>query len=179
MQNQVLTLSLFGEYVIKEISPEEFNRLTNHERNQAALTQLLQGLQRESGAATDAGLSKKAKVLLTRYEGAARSFGIYLQDEYAGYVSFAEYACATPEIQIELQEKHRNKGIGYAAISLLTSRIFAERQDVEYFLYRVRSDNVASTRLIEKLGGKKIERGEFIEKIIKKYHLYRHEEDKK
>ena len=122
---------------------------------------------------TEPSIKLKVEEILRRLNKNSRSFGVYFGDEYVGYVSFVNYDRKNPEIQIELSEAHRNKGIGFRALSLLTKRIFEEKQDIEYFVYCVMVDNPASIRLIEKLGGKKIETEHFVEKNVNKYHILR------
>ena len=173
MDNKMETIVLFDGYEIRGLSEQEYDEITHYEKNQQAVYDLCKRALESADSTELPSLKKKIEVLCSRKKIVARSFGVYYHGEYAGYISFAEYNCATPEIQIELEEGHRNKGVGYRAVSLLTSKIFEERQDIEYFLYRVRTENVASIKLIEKLGGTKIEKKDFVEQIIKGYHLYR------
>ena len=175
VDNNLLHLTLVGEYSIKELTETEFQSRTHYESDHESLTNLFTETMSKTDGTTLHSIKKKAEELLNRLNGVRRSFGIYFSDQYVGYISFANYDSKNPEIQIELSEVHRNKGIGFRALSLLTNRIFEEKQDIEYFVYCVMVDNIASIRLIEKLGGKKIETGHFIEQIISKYHILRAE----
>ena len=169
----LLNTTLFGEYSIKEMTEQEFQSRTHHQREYKSLTNLLGEIVSNTKKEDMPSIKEKVEKILSRVDEISRSFGVYLGDEYVGYVSFVNYDSKNPEIQIELSEAHRGRGIGFRALSLLINLIFEEKQDVEYFLYRVRVDNIASIRLIEKLGGKKIETGHFVEQIISRYHIYK------
>ena len=168
--NELLTLSLFDKYLIKELTGEEFQEKTCYESDCQALTRLFIETRR---GADENSVKAEAEELVNRLNGVRRSFGIYYDKEYIGYVAFTDYDNKNPEIQIELSEPFRNKGIGFRVLSLLINQIFQEREDIEYFIYCVRVDNIASVKLVEKLGGKKIQTGNFVEQIIAKYYLFR------
>lgn len=173
MENNFLSISLCNEYAIKELTKKEFREKTTYEDDQETLTNLFVEIMDNADSSTLPSIQTKKEKLLNRLNGIRRSFGLYFSDEYVGYISFANYDSKNPEIQIDLSESHRNKGIGYKALSILTNRIFQERKDIEYFVYCVMVNNIASIKLIEKLGGRKIETGDFVEQIISKYRLFR------
>ena len=60
-----------------------------------------------------------------------------------------------PVIGIEIEEPFRNRGIGYMVLKELIMR--RSTDGVEYFVYAVRNDNIPSVRLVEKLGGVRVE----------------------
>lgn len=168
--DKLFTVFLFDKYSIKELTEKEFQEKTCYESDCEALTRLF--IQTREGGDLNSAKTK-AEELVNRLNGIRRAFGIYHNEEYVGYVSFANYDKKTPEIQIELSESFRGKGIGFQSLSLLTNQIFQEREDIEYFIYNVMIDNIVSIKLIEKLGGKKIVTGDFVEQIISKYYLFR------
>ena len=173
MENYPLKIFSSGEYLIKELTEKEFREKTHYERDHETLSNVLIETGGDGDLPTPQSVQTKAKTLLKRLNGIRRAFGLYYNDEYFGYISFVGYDSITPEIQIELNELFRNKGIGFRVLSLLINQIFEERSDIEYFRYCVLVDNIASIKLVEKLGGKKIETGHFIEQIISKYHIAR------
>lgn len=171
MENNLLNIALFGEYSIKEMTKEEFLEKTDYKSEHQALTDLIVEVMGKDKESTINSIKTKSEDVFNMLNGITRSFGIYFSDEYIGYISFIGYDGTTPEIQIELTESHRNKGIGYRALSLLINLIFKEKQDIEYFVYCASVDNVASIKLVEKLGGEKVKTGHFIERLISKYHI--------
>ena len=168
--NKLLTIPLFDKYFIKELTEKEFQAKTCYESDCEALTRLFTETMGDSDLNS---IKTKAEKLVNRLNGIRRSFGIYDDEEYVGYVAFVNYDKKNPEIQIELNEPFRNKGVGFRALSLLINQIFQEREDIEYFVYCVMVDNIASIKLIEKLGGNKIKTLDFLEQIVSKYHLFR------
>ena len=159
----------FNESIyLRELSKEEFRELT-HDANESSIVASLKQYQ----ANELKEFEQRIQALIEEYVSPARWFGLYDDKTYIGYISFCEYECPTPEIQIEIHENYQNRGIGYAALSFLMAEIFRQRADIEYFLYRVRVDNGASIKLVEKLGGQWIKKGDFVEKIIRKYHISR------
>ena len=101
-----------------------------------------------------------------------RCFDILADEKRIGYVSLADAHSSAPDVGIEIDEEWRGRGIGYKALSALMDKIFSEREEVEYFLYRVRYDNEPSIKLIKKLGGVLVESDDFIDQLIHKYRVY-------
>ena len=145
---------------LRELSEKEFRKFTNYDSNLRSIKTTLNPTKE---------LEQRFQRLIERYSSPARSFGLYDDKTYIGYISFAEYGCSNPEIQIEIQENYQNCGIGYKALSFLISEIFRQRADIEYFTYNVCTDNIASLKLIEKLGGKFIKQAF----CIAKYRVFR------
>jgi hypothetical protein len=126
------------------------------------------------GAEGDILQKKINRILVKNFTNAVhRHFALYNKNEYAGYISFSGYDTDTPEISLEITEKYRYKGIAYKALLALKEKVFSENSDIKYLIYRARYDNVPSIKLVEKLGGQLIITGDFIEEIIKEYHIYR------
>ena len=101
-----------------------------------------------------------------------RGFDILVDDKRIGYLTLTEANSTAPDVGIEIDEEWRGRGIGYKALSALMDKIFSEREDVEYFLYRVRYDNEPSIGLVKKLGGVLVESDDFIDQLIHKYRVY-------
>ncbi len=93
-------------------------------------------------------------------------FEISLNGESVGEITFSGKDELKPEIGIKIQEGFRNKGIGYKILKKLIIDL-SEAKNIEYFTYFVRNDNIASVRLVEKLGGKRIK----VYKPLKKFEL--------
>ena len=81
---------------------------------------------------------------------------------YVGSITMQHPFSDTPEIGIDVLRRYQRQGIAYETISMFAKRIL-ELKNVEYFLVRIYSDNIASTKLFEKLGALRIghERSEF------------------
>lgn len=73
--------------------------------------------------------------------------------DFCGYCAIKNIKQDKPEIEIELLEKFRGCGIGYAALCELI-RVIAEEHRVRKFTYCADSDNYASQALVSKVGGK-------------------------
>lgn len=73
--------------------------------------------------------------------------------QFCGYCAIKNIKLDKPEIEIELLEKFRGCGIGYAALYFLIDTI-AERYGVKQFTYCTDSDNYASQGLVSRVGGK-------------------------
>ena len=158
---------------LKEIAQEKLYNETSYADDKKVIAKLFEEIEKDSSTKGTSDMDQKVQKILNKFLGAARSFGLYDQEQRFGYVSFANYDSDTPEIQIEITDKYQKRGIGYKSLSFLIEKLFYEREDIQYFLYRVRADNVASLKLIEKLGGQLIETGQFIDKIIKRYHIFK------
>lgn len=165
-------------FYLRELTKEEFHAVTNYKKDEAAITRLYEQIAKDQSLKKMEEAHEKARKLLMQLEVTTKAFGIYDDDIYAGYISFANYNTREPEIQIELQEEYRSRGIGYKALRLLIRKIFDERKDVAFLIYCVRVDNLISIKLVEKLGGKLIQSGDFFERLIKRYHILRDSEER-
>ena len=87
-------------------------------------------------------------------KGKRRNYIIEDDDIFCGYCNVDEGN--TPEIGICLLTEFQNKGIGARAIRLLWDKVADERQELQYFVARVESDNTYSIKLFERLGGRKM-----------------------
>ncbi|MBE7085023.1 MAG: GNAT family N-acetyltransferase [Clostridiales bacterium] len=162
--------TLFDKIYLKEITQEEFERLTTKDADNFINLQTLLKDMSENG---DEKLKKKIEMIRDKLNFASRSFSLYDEEKYIGYVSFSDYASTSPEIQIDIKEGYQHKGIGYKAVHYLTDKLFQERADIEHFIYRVRVENVASTKLIEKLGGEEVPVDKVVASFIRKFRLLR------
>ena len=73
--------------------------------------------------------------------------------KFFGYCGLQYYTTTPePELQIELLSEYQGQGIGYSALSLLMDH-YAELTGTNHFLSRVYADNIASQKLMRKLGG--------------------------
>lgn len=71
---------------------------------------------------------------------------------YAGEVTFSGNGEGEFEIGIEIEENLRRQGIGYRVLVALIDHV-CKTTSVKFFTYRVMSNNEASKRLAEKMGG--------------------------
>lgn len=74
---------------------------------------------------------------------------------YVGNIVLQHLSSSTPEIGIDVLKEYHRQGIAYDTIPLFTKRVL-ELKTIEYFLVRIYSDNIASTKLFEKLGALRI-----------------------
>lgn len=89
-------------------------------------------------------------------------------DNICGYCELKEDG-ATPEIGIELLPEYRGKGIGEIAIRQLLE-LNKNRDDISYFLVRIKENNIPSIKLFEKLGAKPIDhRDSYFMKKLKSF----------
>lgn len=70
---------------------------------------------------------------------------------YVGNIVMQHLSLSTPEIGIDVLKEYQRQGIAYETISMFTKKIL-EIKNIDYFLVRIYSDNLASTKLFEKLG---------------------------
>ena len=74
---------------------------------------------------------------------------------YVGEVSLENIHSYCPEIGIHIMREYRNKGIASRVLTLFLDKI-KSLVEVEYFLAKIRSNNMISIKLFEKLGAIKI-----------------------
>lgn len=74
---------------------------------------------------------------------------------FVGEITFSGVSGNRFEIGIELEPIFRNQGIGYKILKELMLRL-SKANKIDYFIYTVRYDNLASIRLVEKLGGVRV-----------------------
>lgn len=73
---------------------------------------------------------------------------------YVGNITMQHLTSDTPEVGIDVLKQYQRQGIAQDTIPMFTRRIL-EFKKVEFFLVRIYSDNVASTKLFEKLGAER------------------------
>ncbi|MCM1245612.1 MAG: GNAT family N-acetyltransferase [Roseburia sp.] len=73
--------------------------------------------------------------------------------DFCGYCAIKNMKIDNPEIEIELLEKFRGGGIGYAALYKLLYTLTRE-YGIKKFTYCTDSDNYASQALVSKIGGR-------------------------
>lgn len=100
--------------------------------------------------------------------------------EVCGICNLDNIDTATPCIGIDILEQHRNKGCGYKAIKLMLENT-KNICNIEYFIWKCNTENIASQKLAEKLNGKLLERKfSFPQSIIDtgiEYGIYKTEDD--
>ena len=74
-------------------------------------------------------------------------------NEFCGYCQINNIRAEESELGIRLLKKVHNQGIGFHSLKLLMTE-YAKLSGKEYFISKVDSQNYASQRLMEKLGGK-------------------------
>ncbi|MDO4757398.1 MAG: GNAT family N-acetyltransferase [Parabacteroides sp.] len=73
---------------------------------------------------------------------------------FCGFCGLQQYAISeTPELSIEVVECYQNQGVGTAALRLLIQK-FAAISDIRALISKVSCGNIASQRLMRKLGGR-------------------------
>ncbi len=70
---------------------------------------------------------------------------------YCGNIMLQRPASSTPEIGVDIMERHRNKGIAVRAIKLIARRYYNENQ-IDHFTIRALEENTHSRHMIEKTG---------------------------
>ena len=98
-------------------------------------------------------LSEKALLRISEFTQSRYVYKISKDGQTVGEITFGKNE-TKPVIGIGIEEEFRNRGIGYNILQELIKRRSAD-EGIEYFVYTVRSDNLASIRLVEKLGGVK------------------------
>ena len=71
---------------------------------------------------------------------------------FCGYCGLQKYRTDAPELQIELLRAWRGQGVGFRALRLLMAR-YTHLTGQAFYIGNVSPDNVASQRLMRKLGG--------------------------
>ena len=115
-------------------------------------------LEKEDETSLDSFANPKISELLWQISmsGADWEFTIYDQDgEFYGIVMLKRPNSENPEIGFRLLKAKRNKSYGGKIIKLLAQKAYKERK-TEYYLLRVKSDNLQSLRMIEKLGAEPV-----------------------
>lgn len=98
-------------------------------------------------------------------------YAITFSGKPVGEITFSGQDELKPEIGIEIQESFRNKGIGYKVLKELIQRL-SKAKNIEYFKYFVRNDNIASIRLVEKLGGVQVKMLKPLEQFELAFYTY-------
>lgn len=82
---------------------------------------------------------------------------VFLKDGnlYVGSITIQHPFSDIPEIGIDVLRRYQRQGIAYETIPMFAKRIL-ELKNIEYFLVRIYSDNIASTELFVKLGALRI-----------------------
>lgn len=80
------------------------------------------------------------------------SFGAWAEDNLIGYIQLANYEDPVPELQIEIASCYHKQGYGYEFLTEVLRYLFHTYQFLSIG-YSVMPDNIASIRLVEKVGG--------------------------
>lgn len=111
------------------------------------------------------------KAILQQASSDKMVYKINNKGDFVGEISLSNYSSATPEMGIELAEQYRGKGIGYLIASAIIEEL-RNRNIYDYVIYTVYKDNIASVKLVEKLGGILQSKTEIISEIvILTYHI--------
>lgn len=97
---------------------------------------------------------------------------------FIGYIDIQHIEREKPELGIELVKEYQGKGIGTEAIGVLLNSLKGTVDEKQVFIANARIDNVASQRMLEKLGAVKCgtDDGTFV-KVIKSIASEMGEED--
>lgn len=121
----------------------------------------------------DEEIKKTISKILIRETSEVTRFTIRSNIEPVGEITFSRIREKMYEIGIVIEPPFRNQGIAYRILKALMFK-FSSNIKVDCFIYNVRNDNMASIRLVEKLGGKKVQVYKPLENFdlaIIKYHL--------
>ncbi len=112
----------------------------------------------------------REKVIEDALDGDDAYFSIIRAEDnqYLGNLKVYNLNEDVPEIGLDICEGYRNRGIGHKTLNLFF-RTVQEKMDIHEFLIRAYSNNIASLKMISKLGVEEIteERNEFL-KIMDK-----------
>lgn len=75
---------------------------------------------------------------------------------YIGYVIIKHTNTSTPELGISIRPQYQSHGIGTEAMKA-AANLYAQSNTIDYYLICVKSYNMPSRRMIEKLGAKRLE----------------------
>ena len=158
--------------VLKIMSDEEFEKRAEESEEDSAISQLATAFAASVDEKKLNTVLQSISEILEKNERSKRVFGLYDGDTYVGYVALADYESSTPEIQIELVEEYRQRGIGYQALQSVIDLVF-QRKDVTFLIYRAKIDNLPSIALAKKCGGVLEKHDPLLDRIIHRYHIYR------
>lgn len=102
-----------------------------------------------------------------------RRYGAWTRDEVLiAYVALANWDTNTPEVQITVAAPYQHLGYGKEFLQTLFPWLF-QNFNVRHFIYRVRTNNTPSEKIVLALGGIKQEPQSALEELIlKTYHIY-------
>lgn len=158
--------------ILKDISEEEFYEKSGAKEEEALLLELAELCEQSSQTEKMQDAFQVVQGVLSRMHRQIRAFALFDEEDYIGYISLSDHGTPTPEIHIELCEEYRRRGIGSQALRLVIDEAF-QNASVDFLIYRVHGENVASIALVEKCGGVLIETGSYIDEIIRHYHICR------
>lgn len=88
---------------------------------------------------------------------------------YIGYAMVKHTDTSTPELGISIRPQYQSHGIGTAAMKS-AAELYAQSNNVDYYLIRVKTYNTASRRMIEKLGAQRLEdEGDVMLDFVKRF----------
>ena len=99
-------------------------------------------------------LSKEALAKISNRFKVRLVYKISKDGQNVGEVTFRGEE-SKPVIGIGIEKPFRNQGIGYKVLKEILMRR-SEVDDVEYYVYSVRNDNIPSIKLVEKLCGVRV-----------------------
>lgn len=97
---------------------------------------------------------ERADVLKRVAEGyyGDETYWVEVDGERVGIVRLFDLEDETPMFDLRISERHRGKGLGRAAVTWLTDRLFGEFAHVERIEGTTRQDNVAMRRVFRRCG---------------------------
>jgi RimJ/RimL family protein N-acetyltransferase len=158
--------------VLKNMSDEEFEQRMEESEEDSVISQLATALATSVDEKELNTVLQAISEILEKNERSKRVFGLYNGDTYVGHIVLADYESSTPEIQIELVEEYRHRGIGYRALQSVIDLVF-QRKDVAFLIYRAGIDDIPSIALAQKCGGVLEKYDPLLDRIIHRYHIYR------
>ena len=86
-------------------------------------------------------------------KGSDKCYSIYEDNngQFCGCIELQNHNSSTPELGLNLVESKRNQGIAAKVVKLLVQKSCFER-NIDFFLIRIKSNNLHSKHVFEKMG---------------------------
>ena len=159
---------------IKKINYEQ-SKIISEKNNDNSARNFLDSLNDEERAIAFSD-TKAVSDLLFRFENSIGNgnelyYGAWKDDELVGFISIINEESKSPELQIEISPEFQRQGYGYEFCFALLNYLF-ENKTYEHIRYTVLPANIASIKLVEKLGADIQPAKSYIESIlIRTYYI--------
>lgn len=122
---------------------------------------------------TDGVLSFVQSLAALRDSSDIRHYGAWNRvKEPVAHIGITSWSSKTPELQITVVKEHRHLGYGHEFLQALIPWLF-QNFDIQFFVYRLRKDNIPSEKIVQSLGGVLQEPRSALEQLtLKTYYIY-------